>query len=203
MVLAPLLLAAIAAASAPEPAPAGDWKLCQSSFRMPGDVGALVNADLDEAGRLEETSVELDGDHFEAQWHPGPRILAGSDAMSSFVHFIDVPTDAIFPVSVVATADGRAFWTGDFAEPDRSNGDGQGGVRPLLLVGKGPGRPLPNIFGIRTLRFVATDARGTIFARTRLDLPDWAQVERKTRSALRRIDRMRRTGRCPPVTLPV
>jgi hypothetical protein len=201
MILAPLL-AAIAAASAPEPVPGGHWKLCQTSFRMPGDVGALFSVDLDKAG-LEETSVELDGDRFEAAWHPGPHILAGPDAMSSFIHFIDVPTDAIFPVSVVATVDGRVFWTGDFAEPDRSNGDGHGGVRRLLLVGKGPGNPFPNIFGIRTLSFVAADARGAIFARTRLDLPDWAQVERKTLSAMRRIDRMRRAARCPPLTLPV
>jgi hypothetical protein len=201
-----LIAFALAALTAPDPVPipdaTGRWGLCQSGFNLTGDADALVNLVVDEHRRVQENSLAISGD-FEAKWNLNSRSLAQRTAMTSFAYLMDFLPDAEFPISMVAIADGHPFWRGTIAEPDRHNGNAQGGVRPLLLVaGDGPGS-FPNIFGVRWLRFVATDARGRVVARGAPRLPDWMEAERRARFGARQNEWARRREGCASMDLPV
>ena len=196
MIAAIPLLALIATAPEISQARQSDGQLCQSDAVQVGDerIG-WVNLSLDEAGQVIENVLYLSGDNYEATWRIGSPLLRGRGAMIEFTTFLDLPADAAFPVSVTASGDGRRLWSGRFSA-QHPTGHG-------VFVGGEADNPFPNLFGIERLRLVAVDAHGRTIATGVIRFPDWGRVEIGTRSAIRRNERMRRSGGCPPNRLEV
>jgi hypothetical protein len=195
-----ILLALVALAQAPAPvAPAEpeDTFLCQTDTRIDADTSGLMNLSVDAAGHVLNNEFNLSGNGYEAAWRPGPGLLAGPGAMTEFSYFLDSPPETRYPVTLVATADGRPFWTGQMDAPNLNNGNNDGSARPMLLIGTDTDPAFPNLFGVRRLDVVARDARGATVATGTLQLPDWWRVERGVRYAMRHNEQSRRAHQCP------
>jgi hypothetical protein len=160
--------------------------VCQEDLPEMGLRGrAWVNLLVDAAYRPVRTELFIRTDDFDAVWQLG-RGLANRAAMREFSYLGEVPRGVRFPLSVRMTGDGQSLWSGSMEGPSRR------------IEIRGESEQIRNIHGLSHLTVTFRDGRGRVVVHDRVSLPNWRWIEQEARGALRRAERVRRSGSCMP-----
>jgi hypothetical protein len=197
-----VLFASLVLALAADPGPAATYSCWASLGAIDGVGEDRVYLEQDEQRRFLRHTLSIKTVEFDGFWS-ADSVHGGQPEPRPYATFwLRIPQDTMGPVRVTAMADGRAFWAGSESPNTTVRLDhGRVGALRVVALRGSPLGTFPSLWGLHRLQISAIDGHGHPILSRLIALPDWMTIGRRTRSAVREVDRIAHDADCLPATV--